>query len=409
MADREKIFPALQVNLFGGLTLSRSDFDLSDDENRSQKMWSVLAYFIVNRDRAIPQRELFSEFWSEKNVTNPHSALKTILYRLRPMLTDLAPPDSSAIVSTRGAYTWNASIPCELDIDRFSNFFEQAKSPSLEISLRLEHCQAAMSLYTGRLLPKQQGQSWVDILSAHYHKQFCELVKLSFHLLEQEGKYEEMDTLCRQACEIDPLNEGFRILYIRSLLYRGHPTQALDEYEKTVTMLYRKLGAAPSEELRNVYGEVRNAENGAQNDLLAIQEDLHENASRSGAFLCEYSFLREFYRLEARRAQRSGNSVHMALLTVSLPGGKEPDLGHLNNTMDYLLPIIQNSLRSGDVVARYSYAQYVIMLPDADFRACVMIMDRILAAFRRQYRHNNLRLGYRILDPDEGAGDPQPS
>jgi GGDEF domain-containing protein len=48
-----------------------------------------------------------------------------------------------------------------------------------------------------------------------------------------------------------------------------------------------------------------------------------------------------------------------------------------------LLQVLVNGLRRGDVVSRYSDAQYVLMLPGANFEDSQMVMNRITAAFRK--------------------------
>ena len=114
--------------------------------------------------------------------------------------------------------------------------------------------------------------------------------------------------------------------------------------------------------------------------------------------MCAYGFFREAFRLEARRAARNGTCVHLALITVSLPGGGMPELGVLNTTMDQLLEILINGLRRGAVVARYSGAQYVVMLPSANYEDATMVMERIVSSFYRQHRRNFLKLSCRVRE-----------
>ena len=75
-----------------------------------------------------------------------------------------------------------------------------------------------------------------------------------------------------------------------------------------------------------------------------------------------------------------------------------PELGALNNTMDQLLQVLIHGLRRGDVISRYSGAQYVIMLPSANFEDANMVMERIMTAFYRQHRRNYLKLSYRVRE-----------
>ena len=152
----------------------------------------------------------------------------------------------------------------------------------------------------------------------------------------------------------------------------------------------------PSQELRELYNEIMSVEKSLETDLETIQDDLREAAARPGAFVCEYGFFREAYRLEARRAARSGTSVHIALITVSLPDGGMPPLSVLAATMDQLQEVLTGSLRRGDVVSKYSGAQFVVMLPAANFENSTMVMERVVSSFYRQHRRNFLKLSYKI-------------
>jgi len=57
-----------------------------------------------------------------------------------------------------------------------------------------------------------------------------------------------------------------------------------------------------------------------------------------------------------------------------------------------------SSLRQGDVVCRYSKAQFIIMLPNANLEDSGMVMERIIAAFYHRNYKNVLNLSYRIRE-----------
>lgn len=93
---------------------------------------------------------------------------------------------------------------------------------------------------------------------------------------------------------------------------------------------------------------------------------------------------------------RHGTCVHVGLITVSLPDGGVPPLNVLGTTMDQLLEVLMGSLRRGDIVSKYSGAQFVIMLPAANFEDSTMVLDRVVASFYHQHRRNFLKLSYKI-------------
>ncbi|MEQ2456468.1 BTAD domain-containing putative transcriptional regulator [Flavonifractor hominis] len=388
----------IQVSTLGGFRLQIDGQVLTDEINRSLKLWNVLCYLIVHRDRTVPQSELIELFWTEENSSNPNNALKTLLYRVRSLLLPLFPEGPDPILSQRGSYSWNPAIACTLDTDRFETLCRQAEEPGRTADERMALYQEACALYQGDFLPKLSTQMWIIPLSARYHSLFLAAVKTYATLLDEAHAYEEMVELCTRASQLDPLDEGLHILIVRALLHQGKDASALSHYEKATDLLYRSLGVRPSEELQELYREIMDTEEGLETNLEVIQSHLKETAARPGAFVCEYGFFREAYRLEARRAARSGACIHVALITVALPDGSAPPLGILNTTMDQLLEILAGNLRRGDVVSRYSAAQYVVMLPAANFEDSTMVMDRIVTAFYRQHRRNYLKLSYKIRE-----------
>lgn len=389
---------SVSVSMLGGFGIEVNGNLLTDEINRSQKPWNVLCYLIMHRDRNVSQSELIELFWPEENSSNPVNALKTLLYRVRAMLEPLFPSETPPILSQRGSYSWNRDIACSVDADRFEVLCLRAQEKDRSDEERMACYREATGLYKGDFLPKQENHMWVISLSTHYHALFVRAVKEYAALLEKHEQFEEMTALCSRASGLDTLDEGLHILVVRSLVKQGRDAAALERYEMATDLLYRSLGVTPSAELRDLYTAIMATEKSLETDLAVIQQSLKETAIRPGAFVCEYGFFRETYRLEARRAARNGTCVHLALLTVSLPGGGMPELGALNNTMDQLLAILTNGLRRGDVVSRYSGAQYVVMLPAANFEDSAMVMERIVSAFYRQHRRSFLKISYRIRE-----------
>ena len=386
----------VSITLLGGFTMNVDEEILTDEVNRSQKIWNVLSYLIVHRDRNVPQSEFIEQFWPDENSSNPVNALKTLLYRVRAMLEPLFGADIDPILSQRGSYSWNRAIECSVDADEFERLCQKAAEARLSDEKRMDLYRRADALYRGDFLPKLSNELWTIPITARYHNLYLKSVKEFASLLEKHEAFEEMAAVCMRASLIDQLDEEIHILIVRALLRQGKDAAALAHYESATDLLYRNLGVRPSQELRALYTEIMAVEKGLETDLEVIQGDLREAAARPGAFVCEYGFFKEAYRLEARRAARSGQSVHVGLITVSLPDGGVPALNVLGATMDQLLQVMVGNLRRGDVVSKYSGAQFVVMLPAANFEDSTMVMERIVSAFYRQHRRNFLKLSYRL-------------
>lgn len=64
--------------------------------------------------------------------------------------------------------------------------------------------------------------------------------------------------------------------------------------------------------------------------------------------------------------------------------------------MNNLQVLVQNNLRRGDVIARCSISQYIILLPQANYENSRMVADRLVSAFYRRYPHSPARLRYTV-------------
>lgn len=387
----------LRISMLGGFELQVDDVVINDGINRSRKMWNLLAYIVAHRDKLISQQEFINALWGDESGQNPVNALKTLLYRIRLLLAPLEKQYSSEfILSQRGSYSWNNAINCRLDVDEFEALCRRATDDKLEDMKRIALYREAMEIYRGDFLPKLGMEFWVIPLSVHYHSLYLTAVKRFVDLLERNAMYIEISQVCTSAIAIDPLDEDLHCLQIRALLKQGKNSAALTQYEKATDVLYRNLGIKPSEALRRLYVEIMRTNESMETDLGVIQDQLREAVAEPGAFVCEYGFFKEAYRLEIRRAARSGLAVFIGLLTVYTDTGEIPELPLLNVAMDQLLEAIKSSLRKGDVVSRYSGMQYVVMLPALTYEDGEMVMNRIVNNFYKQIRRKPLKLHYRL-------------
>ena len=89
----------------------------------------------------------------------------------------------------------------------------------------------------------------------------------------------------------------------------------------------------PSEETRNLYRQALRTVNDKIIHLDLVRSQLQEPGPASGAMICEYDFFKVLYQAEARALVRSGNAVHIGLLTVTGESGDELPRRSLDRAM----------------------------------------------------------------------------
>lgn len=384
----------LKVTMLGDIVLETDFGKVSGQGNRSQKIWSVIAYLILHRNRAISVSELIDIFWADGDGANPVNALKTLLFRVRGMLAPLFASEIQPILAYRGTYQWNESITCQLDVDQFELFCRAGDDQSRNVVDRIDNYWKALEIYHQPFLSKFSDHFWVISSRTRYHTHYLSMVKECSNLLLTQKQYQKAEVVCSQALRLEPLEEEINICYIRALLFQGKYHTANQQYATLTEQIYEQLGVNLSAELRALYEQMMVEEHELETDLEIIEASLQEAMLRPGAFFCEFGFFKEFYRLEARRAARSTNYIQVVLITITL-NGKIPPLKILNTSMKKLQVLLQSNLRRGDVVAKYSPAQFVIMLSAANDEESKKIMDRIISLFYEQY-HRNIRVSYKI-------------
>lgn len=389
--------PTLQVQMLGQFTLRYGDRTISDSDDRSRRVWSLLAYMLYNHGRSFAQEELIHLYWSNNEKSaDPGNALKSIFHRIRTALDKLQPGLGRLLIRRKaGRYFWNNAMPLSLDIEDFEAHFHAAEAAG-DDDVRLAEYQAALALYAGDPLPRMTDEIWTIPIVAYYHSLYTRAAAGAIELLEKQERTAEAVALCRRAIHIEPYQEDLYEHLMRGLLRTGDMKGAMSVYEEMSEQLFAHFGVMPSETLRTLYRQATRTVNDRTLTMDEVCSQLEEPAPHSGAMVCEYDFFKILYRAEARSIARNGHSANICLLSVSDKDGEMLARRSLDPAMNNLQVLVQNNLRRGDVIARCSISQYIILLPQANYENSRMVADRLVSAFYRRYPHSPARLRYTV-------------
>ena len=389
--------PTLQVQMLGQFTLRYGDRTISDSDDRSRRVWSLLAYMLYNHGRSFAQEELIHLYWSNSEKSaDPGNALKSIFHRIRTALDKLQPGLGRLLIRRKaGRYFWNNVMPLSLDIEDFEAHFHAAEAAG-DDDVRLAEYQAALALYAGDPLPRVTDEIWTIPIVAYYHSLYTRAAAGAIELLEKQERTAEAVALCRRAIHIEPYQEDLYEHLMRGLLRTGDMKGAMSVYEEMSEQLFAHFGVMPSETLRTLYRQATRTVNDRTLTMDEVCSQLAEPAPHGGAMVCEYDFFKILYRAEARSIARNGHSANICLLSVSDKDGEMLARRSLDPAMNNLQVLVQNNLRRGDAIARCSISQYIILLPQANYENSRMVADRLVSAFYRRYPHSPARLRYTV-------------
>ncbi len=399
---------SLRVQMLGKFSIESEDKKIDDSDNRSRKLWLLLAYMIYRRHDIVEQRDLEDLLWGKnEHGSNPANALKTMFFRVRSMLNTLWDHAGyELIVRRNGNYAWNTDIHLELDTEEFE-FLCQTGNSTESGESRPDCYIRAIELYKGDFLPRLSEKAWVVPIAAHYHHLYMETVLRLLPVLESQKQIAEAAAVCRRALEIEFYNEDLYRHLMRNLIDLNQQQEAIDVYNFMSESFYANFGTVPSDSIWALYREAVHTARGMDMAIApeALQVQLREPHPLQGALLCDYDLFRFLYHAQARFISRSGDTIHTGLISVLGKNGKTLARRSLERASDNLREQIRKNLRQMDVASQCSASQFVLMLPQSNYENSCMICERIIKAFYRQYPHSPADIRYTVqpLEPVTGA------
>lgn len=392
----------ISVCMLGGFSVARGDRQIDDSSNRMRKVWLLLAYLIYTRATRVTQEQLLTLTQGSAEVDDPAGRLKALFYRVRAMLEPLGPKAGhELIVYKNGRYAWNTEIPLKLDTEEFDRLYTEAMTAQ---DKKLPKLLAALALYKGDFLPKLSMERWAMPISAYYHQRYLDAAGQALGLLCEQDRHQEAAELCIRALQIEPYSEELYRYKMRCMLALGDRAGVVNTYEAMSELLFDTFGVMPSDESRSLYREAcRSGEQSHTVSAEAVREQLQEPSGGKGAVFCEYDFFRLLYQVQARSIIRSGDVIHIALLSIHSGDGQKLSRRSLDTAMENLQALTVANLRQGDVVTRCSASQLIVMLPQANKENSQMVCKRICKAFYRQYPHSPVELRFHVhpLEPKQ--------
>ncbi len=382
---------AISVQFFGHFEVVAANRSITEASSRARKPWSLLQYLMVYRHKVITNQQLMEALWPDGESGQPEKALKNLVYRVRSNFAALnAPFAQDVILCKNGTYSLNNDLPWEMDFEQFEELCREAAAPALAGDDRLAKYRRAVQLYKGDFLAEHIFEDWVLQFNTYYRGLYFKAVSQMLQLLQERELFEEMEAICQRALMFDHFEEDLHIALMRSLIGQNKRPAAISHYEATNDLFFRELGIAPNDEFRALYRAAAKLDGRVETDLTSIKNAMREPDTNNDAFVCDIEVFRNLYRLEARNAERMGQSVFVVLFTLLREEGTGADV--LDSGMEMLLDAIHSGLRRGDVVSRLSPSQYILMLPTITLDNCERVIGRLKNMFNSRNRNKALAL-----------------
>ena len=391
----------LYIRMLGEFSLQYGENKISDNSNRSKKVWLLLACLICQKGRIISRKELINLLWGDDpSSSNPENTLKITFHRARGLLDQLWPTAGhDLILRQENGYTWNTDIPMEVDMETFETLCHQETADEEE---KLQTLLQALSLYQGDFLNKLSAEPWVIPVTTHFHNLYIETILTACPLLAARGRHADAATICRDALAVEPYHEPLHQKLMQALLDMGDQKGAIQVYDTLSQRLFHDFGIKPNADTRALYRTATQTIADQTLPMDVVLEQVQESDAPAGALECEYDFFKILCFAEARAMLRSGKATHIALFSLTGENGEPLSKRILERAMDNMSDHIRLNLRRGDAFTRCSSSQFILLLPQANYENSCMVSRRVIAAFHRKYPHSPAKVLFMVqpLSPD---------
>ena len=234
----------LRLALFGGLQIDLGARDLTELLPGRQGR-ALVAYLVLNRDRAVSRDELLHVLWPTQPPASPEAALSSVLAKVRRAI-------DPALISGRQSLTLNLPPDAALDVQVAAEQTATAERALADNdpANALRAAQSVVGILGQPLLPDLDGE-WIET----WRRRFDELVPRALQTAARAGLAlgdRHLPAAERAACELverEPYREGGYALLMRAQAQQGNVAEALRTFEQVRVFLRDELGASPSPSL----------------------------------------------------------------------------------------------------------------------------------------------------------------
>ena len=367
---------------------------------RSRRIWTLLAYLIIHRDRGIPPQELIDLLWPDGEADL--ITLQNNVSRARTALSTLGISDSQHLITCRdGLYRWSNHAETQVDADIFQTLYTKATTCQ-DAAQAVEYALNAIEMYTGDFLPEAAMEPWCVHLNAYFRSIYLKLCRSAVNWLLELGRKEEAARICTQVVRLDPMVEEFSVLLMKIDTLLGESRKALDHYTYIKDLYKQTFNVSVSPEMEAARAAAIRALYGKELGLEDVRSFLNQGGPITGAFHCDNVVFRGIVNLCLRETRRSGQPAQIAILSLD-PGEQLPEEQSVD--MKRLELAITATLRAGDPFTKISANQFMALLPGANAEGAAAAMARTASRLRRFYPKIAAGFSYHLydirdLDPD---------
>lgn len=363
----------VNIRLFDTLEFEKDGKPILEGLLNTRKTKQFLSYLILNKDRSVTQKELFELLWSGQEYSNPGTALRTLLYRYRTLVTEKGIEElEDSIFSKRNAYQWNNELDVSIDIFDFEAYSTVGANDMTSPEKKEECLKAAIDLYRGTLLKEASSDHWIVKRAVKYSDMYIMDVYQYVGILKARGDYKEAEKVLTRAIELVGDNDLLGAELKRTKA-NDEVTSQFDDYDELVSQAFEM-----------------------DDEVDKIQRNMEAEDYMATALVCNFETFKDVYHMQRRLLARTGETMYLAVMTFGYPGGVKADTLKHENLMSLFVDTAKKSLRCGDSLCRYSDNKVAIMFPTGSFEDAKKIVERVRKIYLAKITGEKMVITYRV-------------
>ncbi|SCG81781.1 transcriptional activator domain-containing protein [Proteiniborus sp. DW1] len=390
----------LYIKTFGYFDIRLDGKSLLEGVNRSYKIFRLFEYLLTFRGKKLLPESIVENLWQDNEYTDPRSALRLQIFRLKKMLDKILPDVADTtkyyrIKFSNGYYCFELGEQAILDAEEFHDYIE--KGDSIETDEAIELYKKALKLYNGPYLADNSYEMWLVPVRNHYNRLYIKTLLKLLEILKGREEYSSIIELCEDAINMEPYEEIIHIYLMEAMLKLGFIKEALDHYEYITSLLYKEMRVSPSLRLKSIYRKIKGYYSEKKEVTIdGIREKLEED-NYQGALLCDSDTFKVLLNLQKRKGLRDEVSDFIGLITLDPKDNDEYSEKDIKNAVKVMTRVLEKSLRKGDVFSLWNDSQAVAILHKAKEDGLNKIGNRIRKNFYNNIQENKYRISIKFL------------
>ena len=372
----------LLVKMFGGFSARYGEEALSFGRQRDSKFTQLFQILMTRPGQGFDKRDIMEFLYGWENVEDPNASLNNTIFRLRKYLEASPLPPGNYLILNEGVLRFHCIVLVESDAWKFESLAGEFEGEQ-DRQKKAECCEKAFEIYQKEFLPQLSSEQWVIEKSREYQKMYARLLKYLLCYLKEEGDYKRIESLSAKAAELYPY-EGWEGWRIESLIVLGRRKEAEKVYRETAAYV-QKMGGFFSKNQQAWFRKLGDWMQQPEGTTEDIEKCLMGLEPEEGAYSCTLPGFLDCFRMVKRTAAREGTITFILFLCTILDAEGHPasEREYCKKQGKKLCTSFKAHLRRGDIYAKYSENQYLLLCIGAGKKNVSDIGMRIDRDFRK--------------------------